>query len=136
MRVLVTGSREWTDQEALWAALDEAFDAAPRTEIFMVVHGGARGADRMAMAWVRGKRRDGDLRIFHEMHVPQWRQGGVFIPSAGHQRNKRMLESGVDLVLAFIRNNSAGTAGCIRQARKMDLPVKIHRTNDLEESDG
>lgn len=136
MRVIVTGSRDGIEQAVVWAALDEAFADCPRTEVFMVVHGGARGTDRMAMAWVRGKRRDGELRIFHEMHIPQWRQNGQFVKSAGHARNKAMVDKGADLALAFIHNESRGTAGCIRACRAADIPVKIHRTNDLEESDG
>lgn len=136
MRVIVTGSRDGIEQAVVWAALDEVFEECPRTEVLMVVHGGARGADRMAMAWVRDKRVGGELRIFHEIHVPQWRQNGVFVKSAGHARNKAMVDKGADRVLAFIHNDSAGTAGCIRAARKADIPVKIHRTNDLEESDG
>lgn len=135
MRVLVTGSRDWPDQAALWSALDEVYEnRTSREGIFMVVHGGANGADKMAMAWVRGKRRDGELNIYHEMHQPNWNQGGKFVPSAGHQRNQRMVDAGADLVLAFWRNNSSGTAGCIRAAQQAGLPVTIYRINDQEES--
>lgn len=136
MRVLVTGSREWPDQTALWTALDHAYEnRASPTGIFMVVHGGAKGADRMAMAWVRGKRTDGALNVFHEMHQPHWRgPDGKFVKSAGHQRNQEMVDAGADLVLAFLHNDSPGTAGCIRAAQKARLLVKIHRIDDQEES--
>lgn len=133
MRVIVTGSRDWPDQAAVWTALDDAYENRGILDrIFMVVHGGAKGADRMAMAWVRGKRRDGELNIYHEMHPVEWRQGGKFVKAAGHQRNQRMVDAGADMALAFIRNNSPGATGCLRMVERAGIPVRIHRINDKE----
>lgn len=140
MRVLITGSRDWPDQERLWQALDlvyEQFLAERKTErkgLFMVVHGGAQGADRMAMAWVRGKRRDGELNIYHEMHPVQWNQNGKFVKAAGHQRNQRMVDKGATLALAFIRNNSPGATGCLKMIDRAGIPSQVHRINDQEAS--
>lgn len=140
MRLLVTGSRDWPDQERLWEALDLVYERflrnrkSERKGLFMVVHGGAQGADRMAMAWVRGKRRDGELNVYHEMHPAQWMQDGKFVKAAGHQRNQRMVNKGADLTIAFIRNNSPGATGCVEMARKAGLEVEVHRINDQEES--
>lgn len=133
MRVGVTGSRDWADQAAVWAALDEVH-AMVGSGFLIVVHGGARGVDQMAMAWVRGRRRDGDLNIYHEMHPAQWRQNGVFVKAAGHQRNQMMVNKGADLWLAFIRNNSPGATGCLRMVERAGIPVRLHRINDQEES--
>lgn len=135
MRVLVTGSREWPDQERIWRALDLAYENKGILDrFFIVVHGGAKGADRMAMAWVRGKRRDGELNIYHETHWAEWKQGGKFIKAAGHQRNQRMVDKGADLALAFIRNNSPGASGCLNMIQRAGIPVEIHRIDDQEES--
>lgn len=133
MRVLVTGSRDWSDQARLWAALDEAYEnrTSPRG-LFMVVHGGAKGADQMAMAWVRGKRRDGELNIYHEMHPVQWNQGGKFVKAAGHHRNQMMVNKGAAKALAFIRNNSPGATGCLEMIKRAHIPVEIHRIDDQE----
>jgi YspA, cpYpsA-related SLOG family len=135
MRVLVTGSRDWPDQAALWSALDEVFEnRTSRQGIFLVVHGGAKGADTMARLWASGRRRDGELSIYHEMHQAQWMQNGQFVKAAGHQRNQRMVDKGADLALAFIRNNSPGASGCARMAEKAGIPVTYYRINDQEES--
>lgn len=135
MRVLVTGSRDWPDQERLWQQLDLLYENRPiHSTVFIIVHGGAKGADRMAMAWVRGKRRDGCLDIFHEMHQAQWKQQGQFVKAAGHQRNQRMVDAGADIAVAFIRNNSPGATGCIRMAHRAGIPTVTHRIDDQEES--
>lgn len=133
MRVIVTGSRDWPDQERVWRALDLAYENKPlHSRVFIVVHGGARGVDRMAMAWVRGKLRDGALDIFHEMHQAQWKQNDKFVKAAGHQRNQRMVDAGATLALAFIRNNSPGATGCLRMVERAGIPVRLHRINDQD----
>lgn len=134
MRILITGSREGQDQVYIWSVLDEVFKNRPNwNEIFLIVHGGAKGADTMARLWASGKRRDGELSIYHEMHPAQWMQNGKFVKAAGHQRNQRMVDKGADLVLAFWDGKSDGTRGCIRMAQEAGLDVKIHRI-DQEES--
>lgn len=133
MRVGVTGSRDWPSQADVWAGLDEVH-AMVGSDFLIIVHGGARGVDQMAMAWVRGRRRDGDLNIYHEMHPAQWRQNGVFVKAAGHQRNQMMVDKGADLWLAFIRNYSPGATGCLRMVERAGIPVRLHRINDQEES--
>lgn len=134
MRILVTGSRDWLDQNAVWAALDEAYENHVRGEIFLVVHGGAKGADTMARAWASRRRRDGALNIYHEQHSAQWIQEGKFVKAAGHQRNQRMVDRGADLALAFIRNNSPGATGCLQMILRAKIPVEIHSITDQEES--
>lgn len=134
-RVLVTGSRDWPDQKMVWDELDDAYENRfSGAHPFVVVQGMAKGADQMAAAWAHGKRRDGALSIFSEGHPANWRPDGVFVPSAGHQRNKRMVDLGADLVLAFIRNKSAGATGCMRYAMKAGLDVRVLRIDDQEEA--
>lgn len=135
MRVLVTGSRDWPDQKRLWEALDLTYEQHHKPgEIFLIVHGGAKGADTMARLWASGRRRDGELSIYHEMHPAQWMQNGRFVKAAGHQRNQRMVDKGADLALAFIRNNSPGATGCLQMILRAHIPVEIHSITDQEES--
>ena len=52
-RVLITGSRDWQDQRAVWDALNEQLTEAQMVgEGICVVHGNATGADTWAHDWV------------------------------------------------------------------------------------
>ena len=110
MRVLVCGSRTWTNADAIRARLVEL----PRgTEI---VHGGALGADRLA----------GTIALslgFSVLEVPaDWRGLGR---SAGYRRNLAMLDLRPDLVLAFWKDGSTGTGHTIDEAAKRGIPLEI-----------
>lgn len=106
MRVLVCGSRDFNDREAVFSRLDAALeDAASRDEMLTVIHGCARGADSIAdeyaeLAWP----------VNVERYPADWTRYGK---RAGFLRNQQMLEEGKpDLVLAFYSNSerSKGTA--------------------------
>jgi hypothetical protein len=51
VRLAVTGSRHWTDEGAIFRALD---DVRPRPTL--LIHGGARGADRIAEMWAKSRK--------------------------------------------------------------------------------
>jgi hypothetical protein len=124
MRVLVTGSRDWSDGKTLHHALTYTYldwkESRPGNEDFVVVHGAARGADTLAGTWVGTiGRMDSHIKV--EEHPADWaRYGNV----AGHKRNQEMLDTGIDLVLAFQVDKSPGTKGCVKMAKRMDIPVK------------
>lgn len=123
LRILVTGSRDWTDvravESALYAALHEHMD-----QDLVVVHGGCpTGADQFAAQWAR-MTNVYDLRVRQEVHPADWSKHGR---AAGPIRNKEMVEAGADLCLAFIRNNSRGASGTVEMARQAGIPVKIWR---------
>lgn len=124
---IVTGSRDWTDQDAVWDALEDQF-AENRFSVryFYVVHGAARGADAMAQAWVDYK---ADPQIVALPYPADWDNLGR---RAGMARNKKMIDRGADVVLAFIRNNSPGASGCVRLAEKAGIPVSLARIDDKE----
>lgn len=124
MRVLVTGSRDWGDEQTVYEALNQTYIAwiqsPSRDKEFVVVHGGARGADTIADQWTR----DVVLvegPILCEQHFADWARCGNV---AGHKRNQEMLDTGIDLVLAFQVGKSPGTKGCVKMAKRMDIPVK------------
>lgn len=113
-RILVTGSRQWTNVEALEAALTAAWhDVSQLDGTMLVVHGHARGADRLADAWAR---RNG---VEVERHPADWNLGR----GAGPIRNQAMVDAGAHLVLAFSAGAATGTRDCMRRARAAGIPV-------------
>lgn len=118
-RVLVTGSRDWDDREAVRDALDAVLAEHPAV---VVVHGACpTGADEQAVAWVldRWTWTDGcDVR--HNPHPADWAAHGR---AAGFRRNAEMVRSGADLCLAFIRNGSRGATHCASLAEKAGIPT-------------
>lgn len=135
-RILVTGSRKFADHEVALTAL-----SAVRWEFgpdFVVVHGGADGADRLLaeMAEARG--------IETEAHAADWpgpcrdtcrpghrrkrRDGSTYCPAAGDYRNQAMVDLGADLMLAFLVTPSVspckGTRDCARRAKAAGIPVR------------
>ena len=110
MRVIVCGSRHWTDRKRI---ADRLREFVAHTTI---VHGGARGADRIAGE--EAKKRG--LKV--EVHPANWERYGR---AAGPIRNHKMAELGADLCIAFLKDNSPGTRNMIEQARKFEIPVEI-----------
>jgi hypothetical protein len=114
-RVLVTGSRDWTDEEFLWSVLDVA---ASGTRI-RIVHGACpSGADLVAQAWC-------DLKgIEAERHPADWDR---YHKAAGPIRNQEMVDLGADVCYAFFSGDgtgSKGTADCVERAEKAGIPVR------------
>jgi hypothetical protein len=124
-RVLVTGSRDWTDANIIYAALSaERSLAVQQDRKLVVVHGHARhGADALADAWARGR----GLPV--ERHPAPWRQNGVYNPQAGLYRNRKMVDLGADACLAFIRSGSRGASHCARLADEAGIPVTYYRAD-------
>lgn len=115
-KVLVCGSRTWTYYED-GELIREFIDSLPANTI--IVHGDARGADRIAAAcaFQRGL----------EVHAypAKW---ALFSKRAGVLRNQEMLdEEHPDLVAAFTLNivTSKGTGDMVRRARDAGIPVEI-----------
>ena len=132
--VIITGSRDF-DREDL---MRQELEALPSGTI--VMHGGARGADWLAMKLIQGDRYDAKnpkpnngISGLVEVRVPYISTLGK---KGGHERNRVMLEmalamrdSGYDLwVLAFHAdgaNLSPGTRHMVGIANDADLSV-IH----------
>jgi hypothetical protein len=113
LRILVCGSRDWTDKDAI---VDVLHDYAHANVI--VLHGGARGADRLADEVA--------FRIYGfgvEEFPADWKKHGK---RAGLLRNLRMLDAHPDKVIAFQRNGSRGTQHTIDEARRRGIPVEVH----------
>lgn len=110
--VIVTGSRRWTNREALWVELD-------RLNPTTVVHGGARGADHLAHGWaeVRGRRA--------VVYFPDYQRFGRRAPL---RRNIAMIEDHPDAtVAAFPLADSRGTWHTVTHATKRGRPITVTR---------
>jgi hypothetical protein len=112
-RLLVTGSRDWSDVEVI--ATELQFIAKKYNNV-VLVSGHAIGADRIAEDIAVG------LGWVVEIHEPDWKLHGQ---SAGFKRNTTMLETDVQAVLAFHKNNSKGTADTIKKAKERKVPTRV-----------
>lgn len=130
-RVLVTGSRDWTDARYLREELSAL--AGKHPEGLVVVHGDApRGADRMASDWARSERNAG-CRVAEEPHPANWQRHGGH---SGLLRNAEMVALGADLCLAWIMpcskpycrrpqsHGSHGASHCADLAEKAGIRVE------------
>lgn len=112
MRVLICGSRDWTEVEPIENVI------APLGPNDCVIAGGARGADRIA-AQVALR-----LGVPLEEYPADWEKYGK---AAGPIRNREMLDRGrPDYVVAFPLGDSRGTRDMIRQARAAGVRVAVY----------
>jgi YspA, cpYpsA-related SLOG family len=130
LRILITGSRNWTNRDTISRAIIDAIDHHGTHLIthnengptllwdqVTLVHGAARGADhiagRIARAW--------GMRI--EEHPADWDRHGK---SAGSIRNTAMVQLGANVCLAFPIGRSIGTRHCMRLANAAGIPVRCY----------
>lgn len=135
-RLLVTGSRSFTDAELMTESLLDAMNDYCLGLEVVVVHGNAPGADRIAAAAAR------KLGLAVEPHDADWdgpcratckpghrrpapRSAGTYCPAAGTYRNQDMVDMGADLLIAFPLGKSAGTRDAIQRARAAGIPVRV-----------
>jgi hypothetical protein len=120
LRLLVCGSRTWTDAALLAEAVEQtvAEHGQDRPGV-VLIEGDARGADRLAGALA--KARGWEL----EVYPADWQRHGR---AAGMRRNARMLRQGrPERVIACTDDLTAsrGTADMIRRAHGAGLPVLV-----------
>lgn len=116
-KVLVCGSRNWTDARAVELALEPLND-------IILVHGDARGADTIAANYA--KKRGWEIHA----HPANWAK---YHASAGPIRNAEMLATEKpDMVIAFrCKGRSRGTDHMVSLANKAYIPVYVIREEDL-----
>ena len=114
-RVLVCGGRDYDNRERLFGVLDKALRAATLAErSFALVHGNARGADKLSHEWAASRQVD-DVRVY----PADWDKHKK---AAGPIRNNLMLTSeSPDVIIAFKGGN--GTAHMMSIGRKAGVPV-------------
>lgn len=139
-RVLITGSRNWRDRNAVRSAIADA--QARYGDQLIIVHGACpTGADAMADDEARA------LGLQVEVHPADWDtcvdacypdhrrpkpKGDVvhpgerpdYCPYAGPRRNAEMVATGAAECLAFIRTGSRGAAHTASIAEAARIPVR------------
>lgn len=115
MRILVTGSRDFTNRPLLVQAFNELGLLNP-----VIIHGQCPdGADSMAQA-------EAHARGWWVWSCPaNWSRYGS---AAGPKRNQRMLdEAQPQVVLAFPLPGSVGTRDMMWRAEKANVPIRIYK---------
>jgi len=114
-KVLVCGGRDYSNRERLFGVLDKALRAATLAErSFVLIHGNARGADKLSHEWATSRQVD-DVRVY----PADWDKHKK---AAGPIRNNLMLTSeSPDVIIAFKGGN--GTAHMMSIGRKAGVPV-------------
>lgn len=132
MRVLVTGSRDWRGRETVWQALADIAETTGTPVHDMVVVQGEcpTGADHDAYLWTLA------VGAKNEPHPPDYGRHGRKAPPI---RNRKMVNLGADICLAFIRpctkekcpqialHGSHGTTQTFMLCRSAHIPVTLYR---------
>lgn len=114
MRIIVTGGRDYNDQNTVARTLQYLYLAPfSKGDKPTLVSGGATGADRLAEQYARA------YGWTVEVHRADWKAHGR---AAGPVRNQKMADLGADLLVAF--PGGRGTADMVRRARKAGIPVQ------------
>jgi hypothetical protein len=140
-RVLVTGSRDFTDASLVAQTLDTALALLQvplsAENSLTLVHSAARGLDVLAAQVA--SRRGWTIENYpaqwdkHADACPAWHITPVpqaTCKMAGHRRNHEMIALGADLVIGFpmgdeASGHSRGTWGCARAAMTAQLPTLV-----------
>lgn len=108
MRIVVAGGRDFNNTDLVEYAFKQIGIGPNDT----VVHGACRGADLLCatIAKLYGAKT--------EAHPADWKRYGK---SAGPVRNREMLQSGVDMLIAF--PGGRGTFNAVMTAKSLDVPI-------------
>lgn len=125
VRVLVTGSRDWEDDERVYQLMDleyEIIRARYGRVKPIIVQGGARGVDTAAASWAvtRG--------FMVESHRPDYRKYGR--QRAPHIRNALMVSLGANLAVGMVKDDSAGAKSTLEKAKRAGIEVHLHEWED------
>ncbi len=110
MRLLICGSRNWTDRDIILRAVKKRNPS-------VIIEGECQGADKLAASVAE------ELGIPVEKFPADWAKHGR---RAGPIRNQQMLDEGKpDYVLAFPAKESRGTWDMVRRAEKAGIEIEV-----------
>jgi len=112
MRVIIAGSRNFTDYDKLKPVVD-AFHS--KFNITQVISGNAKGADSLGEWWAT--QNEVEVKLF----PANWSKHGK---AAGHIRNKEMANH-ADALIAFWDGKSPGTKSMIDYAKSKRLQIVV-----------
>lgn len=114
-KVAVIGSRSFEDKKLLYDALTKNYD-----RIKLIISGGARGADSLAVEWAT------DYGVPYLVFPALWHNPftGEHDKGAGFRRNIQIIDQ-CDVVIAFWDGASRGTSHSLEIAKAKKKPVKI-----------
>lgn len=138
LRLLVTGSRNWTREHKVHLKLNEAVKRA-RGRNIILVHGGCpEGVDNFARRWYLREQVFNRQLVDMEIHRADWSKG----LSAGFRRNEHMVRLGAWGVLGFVApctkpncprgpapHGSHGTMHCLKVAKAHKLNIHAWKEN-------
>lgn len=146
-RLIVCGSREYSDRLSLCTALNSVFDSLPTDTVLVVVTGGeenpdySTNADRIAQEWAAEMEEDG-LPVRSDPWPARWEdpcrpecepghrqvvRGRSICPAAGPYRNKGMCDRGGDWGLAALKvgTKSTGSKNCIMEMLRHGIRFEL-----------
>lgn len=112
-RILVCGSRHYNQATRVRRVLAEYMPDDPGVDEPTVMHGDCQGADTLAAEAAL------DLGFWVEAHPADWDKHGK---AAGPIRNRQMLDSHPDLVIAF--GDGVGTRHTVVEAVRRGIEVR------------
>lgn len=124
-RILITGSRSWTDRGIIREALRKAYNDAKlagNSEILLISGACPKGADRICEeVWTAN-----NLPL--ELHPADWKpypeRAGYIRKQVGYIRNAEMVQLGAQICLAFIKDGSKGASMTATLAEKAGVPTQ------------
>lgn len=123
LRILVTGSKRWTDVDAVRGALNNFWRRVaadvPAERVTIITGGCEEGAEAIAEKWAHM------VGAKLERHQANWAEAGE--PSAGPMHNEATVDAGADICLAFWSGSTkgSGTFDCFRRCIFAGIPVFI-----------
>jgi len=112
LRICICGGRDYNNIKSFVDFMENDFAHRFNLDNITIIQGGARGADTLAKYWAEIR------KVPCEEFKAPWHKFGR---KAGMIRNKQMLNSGLDYLVAF--EGGAGTNQMIRICEKAGVPV-------------
>lgn len=114
-RVIIAGSRSFSDYVTLQATCDNILSQKRMTHTIVIISGTARGADTLGEQYAH------ERGYTIERFPADWQQYGK---TAGLVRNRQMADN-ADALIVFWDSQSKGTKNMIMEAKKKGIAVRV-----------